>query len=237
MGHRVDVASNGTEAVAAVRDDAYAAVLMDCQMPEMDGFEATRAIRRREGTERHTPIIAMTAGAMTGDKEKCLASGMDAYLSKPIKADTLAAMIGRWVTSGIPLEPQKAPSARLLDGTLLAGLRELGTMEFSSLVTLFLADGAGRIAELRMARATGDVEAMARLAHSLKGSSSTFGAGALAAWCEQLRVRAAAADLAAADGLVDRVDAEFVLVSEALHHELLGTSLPPALRGSADDGP
>jgi two-component system sensor histidine kinase/response regulator len=236
-GHVVDVADNGVEAVAAVARSTYDAILMDCQMPEMDGFEATRAIRRREGTERHTPIIAMTAGAMTGDKEKCLASGMDAYLSKPIKADTLAAMIGRWVTSGIPLEPQKAPSARLLDGTLLAGLRELGTMEFSSLVTLFLADGAGRIAELRMARATGDVEAMARLAHSLKGSSSTFGAGALAAWCEQLRVRAAAADLAAADGLVDRVDAEFVLVSEALHHELLGTSLPPALRGSADDGP
>jgi CheY-like chemotaxis protein/anti-sigma regulatory factor (Ser/Thr protein kinase) len=96
-GHQVDVASNGVEAVAAVAHIVYDAVLMDRQMPEMDGFEATRMIRIREGPTRHTVIIAMTAGAMIGDEEECLAAGMDAYLSKPVQAATLVAMIDRWI--------------------------------------------------------------------------------------------------------------------------------------------
>ena len=99
MGHRVDVANNGVEAVAAAAQERYAAILMDCQMPEMDGFEATMQIRRLEGEHKHTPIIAMTAGAMKGDEDKCLAAGMDAYISKPVKAEGLAAVLGRWVTS------------------------------------------------------------------------------------------------------------------------------------------
>jgi signal transduction histidine kinase/DNA-binding response OmpR family regulator len=102
MGHRVDVASNGVEAVAAVSEEQYAAVLMDCQMPEMDGFEATMEIRRQEGLAKHTPIIAMTAGAMKGDEAKCLAAGMDAYISKPVKAEGLAAVLGRWVHADDP---------------------------------------------------------------------------------------------------------------------------------------
>ena len=108
MGHRVDVASNGLEAIAALRHEGYAAVLMDCQMPEMDGFEATMEIRRLEGAERHTPIVAMTAGAMKGDEEKCLAAGMDAYISKPVTVEGLAATLRRWVapdavvSAGIP---------------------------------------------------------------------------------------------------------------------------------------
>ena len=95
MGHWVDVASNGREAVAAVQNERYAAVLMDCQMPKMDGFEATMAIRRMEGSGKRTPIIAMTAGAMKGDEEKCIASGMDAYLSKPVDPDRLSAVLTR----------------------------------------------------------------------------------------------------------------------------------------------
>jgi signal transduction histidine kinase/DNA-binding response OmpR family regulator len=108
MGHRVDVAGNGVEAIAALRHEGYAAVLMDCQMPEMDGFEATMEIRRLEGAEKHTPIVAMTAGAMKGDEEKCLAAGMDAYISKPVTFEGLAATLHRWVapdaaaSAGIP---------------------------------------------------------------------------------------------------------------------------------------
>jgi signal transduction histidine kinase/CheY-like chemotaxis protein len=98
LGYRADMAGNGIEAVKALGHLDYDAVLMDCQMPEMDGYEATRLIRRQE--RRHTPIIAMTASAMAGDRERCLAAGMDDYVSKPIKMHVVAAMLERWLGPG-----------------------------------------------------------------------------------------------------------------------------------------
>ena len=97
LGFVSDLAGNGHEALAALERTAYAAVLMDCQMPEMDGYTATAEIRRREGTARHLPIIAMTAGALAGDEERCLAAGMDAYLPKPIDSLQLEAVLTHWV--------------------------------------------------------------------------------------------------------------------------------------------
>jgi CheY-like chemotaxis protein len=97
LGHRVDVAANGLEAVSALRRIAYDLVFMDCQMPEMDGFGATRAIRAGEaGTPRHIPIVALTANAMHGDREQCMAAGMDDYIAKPVTKQTLAAALERW---------------------------------------------------------------------------------------------------------------------------------------------
>ena len=223
MGHSVDVADNGVGALASLARVRYDAVLMDCQMPEMDGFEATRELRRREGSERHTPVIAMTAGAMSGDEDKCLESGMDAYLSKPVKVAALAAMITRWTDPTARLElarEQVDATAGLLDQTYVAGLRELGADEFDKLIRLFLKDGATRIAGLRTAQKTHDTRAMMKLAHSLKGSASSFGAGTLAARCGELQARAIAADAAEDARLIDRVHAEFVLASAALLEEL-----------------
>ncbi|HET7465263.1 MAG TPA: response regulator, partial [Candidatus Dormibacteraeota bacterium] len=97
LGYRADKAGNGVEAVRMLDKVAYDAVLMDCQMPEMDGYEATRQIRRHEREGRHTPIIAMTASAMAGDRERCLAAGMDDYISKPIKLHVVAAVLERWL--------------------------------------------------------------------------------------------------------------------------------------------
>jgi len=97
LGYRADKAGNGVEAVRVLDRMNYDAVLMDCQMPEMDGYEATRQIRRHEKEGRHTPIIAMTASAMAGDRERCLAAGMDDYISKPIKLHVVAAVLERWL--------------------------------------------------------------------------------------------------------------------------------------------
>jgi CheY-like chemotaxis protein len=97
LGYRADVAANGTEAIRAVSEMHYDAVLMDCHMPELDGFEATRQIRRDEPDGKHTPVIAMTASALSGDRERCLAAGMDDYISKPIKMHVVAAVLERWL--------------------------------------------------------------------------------------------------------------------------------------------
>jgi len=110
LGCRVDVAANGLEAVQAVTHITYDLVFMDCQMPEMDGYAATATIRAREAQiHGHLPIIAMTANAMQGDREKCLAAGMDDYVSKPVKAEQLRAMLQKWATpsasAGATLEP------------------------------------------------------------------------------------------------------------------------------------
>jgi CheY-like chemotaxis protein len=96
LGCCVDVVANGHEAVAAVARGEYALVFMDCQMPEMDGFEATAAIRQGESGPRHLPIIALTASAMQGDREECLAAGMDDYLSKPLGLRDIERMLRRW---------------------------------------------------------------------------------------------------------------------------------------------
>jgi two-component system, sensor histidine kinase and response regulator len=97
LGYRADGVGNGVEALEALSRIPYAAVLMDCQMPEMDGFAACRAIRADEaGTGRHVPIVALTANATQGDREQCLAAGMDDYLAKPITAATLRAVLTRW---------------------------------------------------------------------------------------------------------------------------------------------
>jgi len=97
LGYRADVAGNGSEALHVLGQVRYDAVLMDCQMPEMDGYEATREIRRGEDGGRHLPIIAMTASAMAGDRERCLAAGMDDYISKPVKLHIVAAVLERWL--------------------------------------------------------------------------------------------------------------------------------------------
>jgi two-component system sensor histidine kinase/response regulator len=104
LGYRADVAANGAEAVSILQRMQYDAVLMDCQMPEMDGYDATRLIRAAEAAGRHVPIIAMTAAALAGDRERCLAAGMDDYISKPVKLHVVAALLERWIALPTPLK-------------------------------------------------------------------------------------------------------------------------------------
>ena len=134
---------------------------MDCQMPEMNGYEATAAIRPHEGADRHTPIIAMTAGARREDRERCLAEGMDSYLAKPVSKDALLALVARSITHAASAGPAAA-SKPVLDPQIIDRLERLGDATgedlMGQLTELFLSDADLRVAELRDALAAGDAE-------------------------------------------------------------------------------
>jgi CheY-like chemotaxis protein len=219
-GHPVQIARDGREAVQAVFDGTYAAVFMDCQMPEMDGYEATREIRRREGDGPHIPIIAMTAHSMKGDRERCLAAGMDDYVSKPLRAEALDAVLARWVAPPGGEEPSNgahATNGHGPEGPLdLEALEQLRTelaglgpgKSVDPLIRQFLELMPGRVDAMTAAAERGDLEELEREAHGLKGSSATLGAVRLATACAALEQAGADGDLARALTLVaELVDA------------------------------
>ena len=121
-GFRVHVVNDGREALEALSSQTYASVLMDCQMPEVDGYEATRELRRREGDGPRTPVIAMTAHAMTGDRERCLEAGMDDYVAKPVRSQTLVEVLERWIGTSMDQEAEGG-GARSEDSEVLGGGR------------------------------------------------------------------------------------------------------------------
>jgi two-component system, sensor histidine kinase and response regulator len=174
-GCRVDVAANGREAVNALIRLAYDIVLMDCQMPVMDGFAATVAIRQHEvSTGQHVPIIAMTANAMQGDRERCLAAGMDDYLSKPITAEGLYTVLAQFrPETEVPPEDTLDPPMDLAAALITAdGERDL----LDDMMAVLLADSPGQLAALRTALHQSDVHGLERAAHSLKGALSAVNA-------------------------------------------------------------
>jgi CheY-like chemotaxis protein/HPt (histidine-containing phosphotransfer) domain-containing protein len=216
LGYRAAVAVNGFEALEAVRRNDYAAVLMDCQMPEMDGYETVERLRRSEGHDRHTFVIAVTATAMTGDRDRCLAAGMDDYLAKPVSVKSLEAVLARWA----PRQADHTTAAPPLDPEIVERLRRLGVDVGEDLIgqlsTLFLADADVHVSELRHALASDDGAGMVRSAHTLRGASATLGAGALASLCATLEADSAAGHLVAAGMQLDALDTELGRVRSAL---------------------
>ena len=178
-GHRVSVASNGRQALDRLEEERFDVVLMDVEMPEMDGFETTAAIREKEKqTGRHVPIIAMTAHAMKGDREKCLAAGMDGYLSKPMRARELHEAIESLCAVPSPTAGDteaRVPSAIDLEDALdnVDGDRVL----LRKLADTFVDESVDLMDSIRDAVSSGDAGALRRSAHTLKGAVGVFGSG------------------------------------------------------------
>jgi polar amino acid transport system substrate-binding protein len=196
FGCSVEVALNGAEAVAAAGKTEFDAILMDCQMPIMDGFEATALIRRNGG--RHVPIIALTANAMDGERERCLSAGMDDYLSKPVRAEELRRKLQSWVLTGANFLP--GPSG-MLDRMLsvpeyLTELISEDAGTAAELIQTFLDDAAASLANLEKAVAAREADRASRILHSLKGSCSQMGALGIARICSDLEQGAVADNLA-----------------------------------------
>ena len=179
QSHRVVVAGDGKQAVAAWEQQPFDAILMDVQMPEMDGFEATARIRAREqGTGRHVPIIAMTAHAMKGDRERCLQAGMDAYVAKPIQAAELYQALANLTSQGLPGKPnvpEEKPLPEELDRPAI--LERIGGDEedLRQLAAMFMEESAELLQQIRAAVADKQGPLLRRAAHSLKGAVGIFG--------------------------------------------------------------
>ncbi|WP_020475639.1 response regulator [Zavarzinella formosa] len=233
MGHTIIVANHGGEALAAMSGDRFDIVLMDVQMPEMDGFEATRQIRENEAvTGRRTPVVAMTAHAMKGDRERCLAAGMDDYLSKPVRKEELAKILGDVAAAETPsVEPPDQAEAsetpeEVFDYPAVLAQFDGDTDLFAEIVTLFLTDGAGLVEDIRKGLSSGNAGEVRRAAHSLKGTTGYLGGGSAEETAKRLELIAANGDLTAAPAVFGELEHQVRRLSKALAVHLPSSSIP-----------
>jgi PAS domain S-box-containing protein len=207
LGHRADIVGNGREALEALERQRYDVILMDVQMPEMDGLEATRRIHERWGSERPR-IVAVTAGAMSEERDRCLAAGMDDFLSKPIRVEELSAAL---------MEVARLPDDALDSSSLDRLAWTLGDRPaLAALIDTFFAEAPKMLAALRESTRTGNVDELQRVSHTLKSNAATFGAERLADLCRSLEAMAEAGALADAEELAARVETEYERVRLSL---------------------
>jgi CheY-like chemotaxis protein len=237
LGYRADVARDGLEALRAANITSYDLILMDCQLPEMDGYTACSEIRRLEAGLRHTPIIAMTAYAMSGDRERCLEAGMDAYIAKPVDPDELETVIQRWLPGAGPASFQTSDddASAQAEGSISPVvvldhqvLRRLGDLGIDPRVALseFTEDARSDLTSLQRALAQDDQRAIADQAHRLKG-------GALLVGARELSRLAADLERIALDGSVTEKDSLLKALRVALARvEQAGSEAIVQLRSS-----
>src|ERR1044071_1082892 len=224
LGYGADVAANGLEALAALDRAAYPIVLMDCQMPDMDGYEATWQIRNREKEQAQNLrakayIIALTANTRPEDRQRCLSSGMDDYVSKPVQLIELEVALQR---AGVaPSEAQAA--AAVIDPLLIASLKQLRTPNqpdpVSELISLFFRDAPPQLLAIEKAVLARDMSAALCAASNLKGNAANLGARRLAGLCGELEEHARAGTLEEAAPILEQAKDEFTRVQFALERE------------------
>ena len=232
QGYGVTVANNGKEALEAYTQDDFDLILMDCHMPEMDGFEATMELRKREQASRRkrVPIVALTANAMAQDREECLNAGMDDHLSKPFSIQTMQEMLERWTPRSAPAQakishpaPASEQAAAVIDRQVLdylASLRTNGKPELlARTINLYLVESPKLVQKLKQAAAANDAPELARSAHSLKSCSANVGARLLSRYCGDIEASARRADTEEARKIVAKVETEYGRVQSALSAE------------------
>jgi CheY-like chemotaxis protein/HPt (histidine-containing phosphotransfer) domain-containing protein/nitrogen-specific signal transduction histidine kinase len=233
-GFSVDVASNGREVLDLHAKDSYGAIFMDCQMPELNGYEATTAIREREGASAHTPIIAMTASARDADREQCATSGMDDYLAKPLDQVTLDAALARRILTYDPSATQastsggknggrkgarsaaQTPAVPLLENSVLTDVFRHDSESRGYLIGVFIDESRTRIAQLAAAETAGDEAVMQRLSHALKGSAAAVGARQLEQVCRTIHEAVIAGHVEVASKLQGTLKQSFDLTCDLL---------------------
>jgi two-component system sensor histidine kinase/response regulator len=234
LGYDADAVSNGREALDALEKNGYDLVLMDCQMPGMDGYEATIELRRREGAEKHIPVIAVTAHAFESDREKCLTAGMDDYISKPMSTQTLKSVLERWLSRAAPdnaagTSAGVASSAgasndahleNIMSAPVLAGFRAAspdgnadGTL---GLLDLYVRDVRPLLEGLREAAAGDDTQAVEKAAHGVKGMSAALGIQRMAVLSSELERKGRNGALEGASAILDQLEEEFEHIRQVL---------------------
>ena len=215
IGYPAEAVANGKEVLSALERNSYDLILMDVQMPELDGFESTGAIRRKEKeTGHHIPIVAMTAHAMKGDRERCLKAGMDDYISKPVQPKELIAVIERRLreTPAAMPEVSRAPIPKgkeIFDKKILLGRLDGDEEIFREIVQAFLKDTPLQMEKLKQALQEGNVVGVERQAHLLKGAAMNMGGKELQTVAWEMEVVAKEGDLSGARSLVEKLEQAF----------------------------
>ncbi len=226
MGVALRMAEDGARALQILRQDTFDLILMDCQMPELDGFEATKSIRAREAGRTRIPIIALTASALQGDRDRCLAAGMDDYLSKPLTLGQLRSMVSRWLPAAEEMEasPGSTVPPILAEPAFDAETalhRVGGNVELLQEIGKIFFDGWGDLREqLKTALARDDEDVVSRLAHRIKGSALNLSAGEVAELAGQLEVLGLQLRLDEADPVLERLVAAVDGFREAFEESL-----------------
>ena len=221
-GYAVDVASNGREAIELYAGSSYLAIFMDCQMPEVNGYDAAAAIRAQEAEEEHTPIIGMTASARDGDREQCFVSGMDDYVGKPLDQVTLDGALARRLpafdeTPEAAAKRNGSPHAPVLDAnSRLTDVFRHNSESRGYLIGVFIDESRSRIEQLAAAEALGDTALMQRLSHALKGSAGAVGARALELVCREVHDAVVDGRTDEAASLQERLERAFAVTRDLL---------------------
>lgn len=221
LGYHVASVSNGPEAVAALGGTAYDLVLMDCAMPEMDGLSTTREIRRREGTIKHTTIVAMTAHGLKGDRENCLAAGMDDYISTPLRPSDLENLLERIFAGPNDLSQSEAEAETLPPPVDLEHINEAMGEDTSEILDLYVTGTTQDLAKLAKAIQTNNVEEVDQIAHNCAGTSATCGMVAIVPMFRALEKAGREGNLDKASEYLDEAKRQFERIRLFLKAEFL----------------